>query len=104
MRRIGARHVVVMPPQVARVVTIDELEQQLRVGEQQERQTQAQLDRHRAMLADLRAQIAKFKAAPIERDDDDPEVPQADPARTAPRVRAVEAVPVPPPELTAADG
>lgn len=78
MRRIGERHMIVMPPQVAKVMSVDDIEQALRVAEQQERQTQGQLDRHRAYMADLRQQLAAFKALPIERDEADPDVPQPD--------------------------
>lgn len=76
MRRIGDRHMIVMPPQVAKVMSVDEIENALRVARQQEQATQAQLDRHRAYMADLGQQLASFRALPIERDEDDPEVPQ----------------------------
>lgn len=95
MRRIGAQHMIVMPPQAAQVMSVEQIKQALRVAEQQQAATEAQLVKHRGYIADLRNQIAAFEALPIERDDDDPEVPQPelvddDPGprrRRAPEVR-----------------
>ena len=80
MRRIGARHMVVMPPQVATVITVDQLEQALRDSEAQVRATEGQLAKLRALAADLRRQVEAFNALPVQRDDDDPEVPQPPPS------------------------
>ncbi len=115
MRRIGDRHMIVLPMQTAKVMSVDDLEQALRVARQQEQQTQAQLDRHRGYIADLQQQLDWFRALPIERDPDDPEVPQPEPPpralRTARAVTASGSVvhglarqpigePEPPPKLT----
>lgn len=109
MRRIGEKHMIVMPPQVAKVMSVDEIVQALLVAEQQERQTQLQLDRHRAYMADLRQQLAAFRALPIERDDADPEVPQPPElgpalaeahARGRAGMRRLQALPLDPPDVT----
>ena len=121
MRRIGARHMIVLPAQQAQVLSIDDLERSLRTGRLQLQQLEQQIDRQRAFVADLEAQLASFAALPVNRVEDDPEVPQpqpeaghlvgfSDPAvgellRNAPRrsVAAAAERPVPQPELTAAD-
>jgi hypothetical protein len=79
MRRIGSQHMIVLPMQVAKVMSVGEVENTLRVARQQEQATQQQLDRHRAFIADLEQQLAHFRGLPIERDEDDPEVPQPEP-------------------------
>lgn len=83
MRRIGERHMIVMPPQAAKLMSIDEVEKTLAVARAQEQQTQQQLDRHRMFIDDLERQIAAFRSLPIERDADDPEVPQPRPVELA---------------------
>lgn len=82
MRRIGDRHMIVLPAQTAKIMSVDDVEQTLRVARQQEQQTQAQLDRHRAFIVDLEQQLVRFRTLPIERDADDPEVPQPAPLRS----------------------
>jgi hypothetical protein len=124
MRRIGDRHMIVMPQQQAQVLSVDDIERSLRTARQQGLQLQQQLDRQRAFIRDLEQQLAAFKALPIERFEDDPEVPQPEvlepapsrlrDARPPPHLASVTpvghgivpegATPVPPPELTAADG
>jgi hypothetical protein len=79
MRRIGERHMIVLPAQQAQVLSIDDIQRTLRTARQQEQATQQQLDRHRAFIADLEQQLERFKALPIERESDDPEVPQPEP-------------------------
>jgi cell division protein FtsB len=133
MRRIGARHMLVLPAQQAQVLSLDDIEIKLRQARQQRAQLQQQIGRLDAFVADLEQQVATFKALPIERDEDDPEVPQAEPvlppalveanARGRAGMRQLQglpehlravtpvghgivpegATPVPPPELTAAD-
>ena len=124
MRRIGDRHMIVMPQQQAQVLSVDDIERSLRTARQQGAQLQQQLDRQRGFIRDLEQQLAAFRALPIERVEDDPEVPQ--PERIGgPGARLLRdarpqhiasvtpvgfgtvpegATPVPPPELTAADG
>jgi hypothetical protein len=134
MRRIGARHMLVLPQQQAQVLSLDDIETKLRQARQQRAQLQQQIGRLDAFLADLEQQVATFKALPIERDEDDPEVPQPEHERVGARLPELErigarlprdarppqhlasvtpvgfgvvpegATPVPPPELTAADG
>ena len=76
MRRIGSRHMIVMPMQTAQVLSIEDVKKTLHVARQQEAATLAQLDRHRKFIEDLELQVRTFEALPIERDDDDPAVPQ----------------------------
>lgn len=104
MRRIGDRHMIVMPPQIAQVMSIDDVEKMLAVGRVQADQLQRELERRRMLNADLEQQIAAFRRAPIERDVDDPDVPQPAPTVLAALAqRTPHLASVPPPEFTAAD-
>jgi hypothetical protein len=94
VRRIGARHVLVLPAQQAQLLSIDDIERTLETARAQERQLSDQLTRHRALIADLESQVKAFAALAIERDPDDPPVPQP-PTPAPPRQ--------PEPELVLAD-
>lgn len=85
MRRIGERHVVVLPAQQAVVLSLDAIEAQLAQARTQRQHLQAQLARLDAFIADIEQQHAAIIALPIERDDDDPVVPQ--PPATVPPPR-----------------
>lgn len=106
MRRIGARHMIVLPQQQAQVLSLDDIDRSLRAARGQLQQLEGQVTRQRAFIADLEQQVAQFKALPVERVEDDPEVPQPEPpaARPVAENASRHLVPVPPPELTAADG
>lgn len=120
MRRIGARHMIVLPAQAAQVLSIDDIERTLRTARLQLQQLEGQVERQRAFVADIEQQLAAFAALPVQRIEDDPDVPQPEPvaprqlarlvtpaAGLDPQTRAAlaqRATPVPPPELTAADG
>lgn len=81
MRRIGTRHMIVLPAQQAQVLSVDDVEVKIRQARQQRISLQQQLGRVDAFIADLEQQVAAFKALPIERDADDPDVPQPEPER-----------------------
>jgi hypothetical protein len=112
MRRIGDRHMIVLPAQAAQVLSVDDIEQRLQQARAQRANLQQQLARTDAFISDLAQQVERFRALPIERDPDDPEVPQPAPLRTlvGPRSARVAAAgygpvpagatPVEPPVLT----
>jgi outer membrane receptor protein involved in Fe transport len=128
MRRIDDRHMIVMPTTQAQLLSLDTVEQQLQQARQARQAQQAQVARLDVFIADLEQQVAAFKALPIERDAEDPDVPQPEGVRGLrgpggqdgadgnPGVRGLArvtpvgfgrvpegATPVPPPELIAAD-
>lgn len=84
MRRIGERHMIVMPTQQAQLLSLDTVEQQLQQARQQRQLQQAQVARLDVFIADLEQQAAAFRALPIERDAEDPDVPQPAPPAFAP--------------------
>lgn len=94
MRRIGSGHMIVMPQQVARLLSVDDIERSLAVARQQEQVAQQQLDRARAFRVDLEQQLEAFRALPIVRVEDDPDVPQPGPPQET-IGRALRRVPQP---------
>jgi len=125
MRRIGERHMIVMPAQRAQLLSVDDVSRKIVELRQQRGQLMQRLGPLDALIADLEQQLAAFHALPIDRDEDDPKVPELDrlgalgararrEARPPQHLASVTpvghgsvpegATPVPPPELTAADG
>jgi hypothetical protein len=111
MRRIGARHMIVLPAQTAQVLSVDDIEHRITLARSQRAGLQEQLGRVDAFIADLKQQVDRFRALPVERDPDDPEVPQPDAepgaldialarSRASRATRVAGAAPVEPPVLT----
>ncbi len=97
MRRIGRFHCIVTAPVTAKVVDVNSLRIELA-------QCTTSLDKARRMTAlleneraQLEMKLAQFSAAPIERVDGDPEVPQETPPDVVPARDVVPAPDVVPP-------
>lgn len=79
MRRIGMRHMIVMPSQVAQVLSLDDL----LAHRDRIRRKLAELGAQQTQLAtallDVDGQISRFNGLPIDRDEGDPEVPEPPP-------------------------
>jgi uncharacterized membrane protein len=76
MRRIGIRHAIVLPAQVACMLDIEQVRRHRDALANQLGQLIAQERDIRARLDDVDAQLRAFDAMAIERSDDDPLVPQ----------------------------
>lgn len=78
MRRIGERHMIVLPQQTAQLLTVDEVGRAISAGKQQIAATLSQLAKQRAFVADLELQLQVFMSLPVTHDEDDPDVPEGE--------------------------
>lgn len=87
MRRIGFRHAIITPPRETVVIDVSRLEANLEATNRQIDANRAQLARLETVKQTLEQQLSAFRALPIDRDDEDPEVPQEPPPQANDRAR-----------------
>jgi hypothetical protein len=78
VRRIGKDHVVVLPAQTATVVSVQDIRQRIRQANAQLQAGETAVASARAQLAELHRILELAQTGRIERDDNDPDVPQED--------------------------
>ncbi len=91
IRRIGFRHAVMLPARQAQLVDMNAINVELGRAKERLATFEAKRDAAAARVAELTAQKEAFDSLPIERDDEDPTVPQEAPRTSQEVRRAIEA-------------
>ena len=90
MRRIGPRHVVVLPSQRAQLIDLNLAKRNLGALRASALKLERELASVKARIADLDSTIRQAEALPVERLDDDPDVDPRPPEPAAPAAVAAE--------------
>lgn len=93
MRRIGAQHMLVMPPQVAQVLSLDDLQRARKQIASKLALIGAEQTQLANRLVDIDNQLKRFRELPVERDENDPDVPQHEPPAAEPSPTVEPAAP-----------